>query len=336
MRKYIITGGAGFIGSSLAKRLIARGDEVFVLDDLSTGFERNVPRGAVLCKTDISSANQILGLKLPEKIDAVYHLAAQSSGEASFEDPAHDIDINYKGTYNLLRLAELKRCERFIFASSMSVYGEADTSGGRMSEDDRCVPASYYGCNKLASERLIRVFTKNSAIKPTVFRLFTVYGPGQNMLNRKQGMVSIYLSYLLENNPILVKGALGRFRDFIYIDDVLDVFVSCENDKRYNEEVFNLGTGLKTKIQDLLEIMLKIYNKEDFSRWVKVEGNTPGDVTGCFADIAKLEQLIGWKPKCDLEYGIRRMKVWLEETSDLWLKDGGGLGAKNPEGAIRK
>jgi UDP-glucose 4-epimerase len=331
MRKYIVTGGAGFIGSNLTKKLIARGNEVFVIDNLSTGFERNVPHGAIFCKADISNTNEISSLKLPDKIDTLYHLAAQSSGEASFEDPLYDIDINYKATCNLLKLAEAKKCGRFIYPSSMSVYGEAYTSDYKMAEEHRCSPISYYGCNKLASEKLIQVFTKNTDIKSTIFRLFTVYGPGQNMLNRKQGMVSIYLSYLLENKPVLVKGSLGRFRDFIYIDDVLEAFISCENDERSYGEIFNLGTGIKTTVQDLLTLMLKLYDKKDFYKWVNVEGNTLGDITGCIADISKLKKLTRWSPKYDLEYGIKKMKAWLEETAEIWLMARKKMDSKNLE-----
>jgi len=322
MRKYVITGGAGFIGSSLAKRLTERGGEVFVLDDLSTGFERNIPRDAIFHKIDISNAAEVLGARLPDKIDAVYHLAAQSSGEASFADPARDIDVNYKATFNMLKLAESKKCKRFIFSSSMSVYGESSADNYRMNEDRRCSPVSYYGCNKLASESLIQIFTKTTMIKPTILRLFSVYGPGQNMLNRKQGIVSIYLSYLLENEPILVKGSLDRFRDLIYIEDVLDVFVSCEDDKRYYGEVLNLGTGVKTTILTLLHTILKLYGKEDFHNWVKVEGSTPGDIMGCVADIVKLKRLVNWSPKYGLEHGIKEMQAWLQQTAKVWLNNG--------------
>jgi len=320
MRKYIITGGAGFIGSNLAKRLIARGDKVFIIDNLSSGFERNLPQGVFFFKADVSNTAKVRKLDLPAKIDAVYHLAAQSSGESSFNDPLYDIDVNYKATYNLLKLAEKTKCRRFIFSSSMSVYGEMDKAERRIDEEHTCIPVSYYGCNKFASERLIQIFTRDTVIRPTIFRLFTVYGPGQNMFNRKQGMVSIYLSYLLEDKPVLVKGSLERFRDFIYVEDVLDVLISCEMDERYYGEIFNLGTGVKTTIRDLLVIMLRAYGKKDFRKWVKVRGRTPGDITGCVADIAKLRGLTGWSPKYKLEYGVKQMKLWLDETSDFWLK----------------
>lgn len=309
-KTYVITGGAGFIGSSLARRLLERGDAVYILDDLSTGRYENIPGGAVFHNVDISDSGALFALVLPHKADYIYHLAAQSSGEASFEDPARDIDINYKGTYNILRLAQSKGCKRFIFSSSMSVYGDLPARHGPVREDFPCKPISYYGCNKLASESLIRAFTRGSDMDFTIFRLFSVYGPGQNLENMKQGMVSIYLSYLLKNSPIHVKGSIDRFRDFVYIDDVIDVFMQSEPRKETYGEVFNIGTSVKTTVKELLKIILRAYGKDDFDRWVNVKGNTAGDITGCIADIVKLEKKLGWKPKRGLEQGIAKMKEW--------------------------
>ena len=313
----IVTGGAGFIGSHLARRLIERGDEIFVLDDLSTGFQRNVPKGAVFYQVDVGSINDLLALKFPDKIDTIYHLAGQSSGEASFDDPLRDIKSNYIATYNILKLAEMKYCRRFIFTSSMSVYGEID-GFTPVNEMHECNPQSYYGCNKLASEKLINVFIEKTGIIPTIFRLFNVYGPGQNMNNLKQGMVSIYMSYLMKDVPILVKGSLDRFRDFIYVDDVVDGLISSEPCEKTFGEVFNIGTGQSTTVSEVLQTLLKIFQKDDFDRWIVVEGNTPGDLKGFTADISKLKAAIEWKPRYDIEQGIAEMKAWIDQTIDLW------------------
>lgn len=314
MKTYIITGGAGFIGSNLARRLINRG-AVYLIDDLSTGFKKNIPKAAVFCKADVSDMSALLSLRLPDKVDCVYHLAAQSSGEASFDDPVKDIDLNYKATYNVLNLAALKRCKRFIFSSSMSVYGEVPVSHEAISEDFPCNPTSYYGCNKLASEKLIKVFSKNAGIEYTIFRIFTAYGPSQNMTNMRQGMASIYLAYLLHNSPILVKGSLERFRDFIYIDDILEAMTKGEDCKAAYGEVFNIGSSIKTPVKELLEIMLEVYGKDDFKKWVIVKGSTPGDIKGCVADISRLKKALGWKPKFGLQEGITKMKDFLDKEA---------------------
>jgi UDP-glucose 4-epimerase len=318
VRTYLVTGGAGFIGSRLARHLADKGHKVFVLDDLSTGFERNIPAGSIFLKADISNAHELEELEMPERFDTVYHLAAQSSGEVSFDDPARDIDVNYKGTLNILRLAAQKKCQRFIFTSSMSVYGEVDPSQPRVSEDNPCKPVSYYGCNKMASEKLISLFTNQAGLQPTIFRLFNVYGPGQNMLNLKQGMVSIYFSYLMKQMPVQVKGSLDRFRDFVFIDDVVDALAGVEENKKTFGGLFNLGTGTKTSVRELLDAMLNAYGLAEFHEWVHIEGSTQGDIAGCIADTTRLKQTTGWTPRVDLTNGVRRMKVWIDETIDWW------------------
>lgn len=318
MKTNVITGGAGFIGSRLAQRLIERGDTVYVLDDLSTGYVRNVPTEAIFYQIDVGDIGKLRTLDLPRGVDTIYHFAGQSSGEASFDDPSGDIDRNYRATYNMLAAAELMTAERFIYSSSMSVYGDVGASVPVVSEDHDCNPASYYGCNKLASEKLIGVFSKRSRIKPTILRFFNVYGPGQNMKNMKQGMLSIYMSYLMNNSPVTVKGSLDRYRDFIYVEDLLDAVIGCEESESTFYEIFNLGTGIKTTVFELLKGLLAVFGKDDLEKWVVVEGSTPGDIKGFVADMAKLKNCIKWSPTYAIEGGIREMKKWIDETIDLW------------------
>jgi UDP-glucose 4-epimerase len=317
MKVSLVTGGAGFIGSNLARRLMDRGDKVYVLDDLSTGFERNLPEGATLIRVDASRGDEVDELKLPEKIDTLFHFAAQSSGEASFDDPIRDIEVNFKATYNMIRFAERRGAERFIYASSMSVYGEIN-GDALVTEEFPCRPQSYYGCNKLASEKLIRVFCRKAQVKPTCLRFFNVYGPGQNMGNMKQGMVSIYMSYLMRDLPVVVKGGLERFRDFIFVDDVVDAVLLCEGTPGTSDGVYNVGTGVGTTVRELLNALLMVFGKARFDEWVTVEGETPGDVTGLAADTTRLRSAIGWSPKVGLQDGLARMKGWVDETRRWW------------------
>ena len=211
-----------------------------------------------------------------------------------------------------------KQVVRFIYASSMSVYGEIEQSDHGISEDHPACPISYYGCNKLASEQLIRVFTKGANIQPTILRFFSIYGPGQNMWNLKQGIVSIYMSYVMQNKPIVVKGSLSRFRDLTYIDDLTDALVKCEACRKTFNQVLNVGTGVRTTVEELLKAILKAFEKKDFDKWAKVKGNTPGDIMGCTADIRKLRTALNWEPKYGIEDGLPKMKLWLDETKDLW------------------
>lgn len=318
MKTYIVTGGAGFIGSNIARRLTEAGNRVIVLDDLSTGFERNVPTGAEFIRLDISDARAVADADLPETIDAIYHIAAQPSGEASFENPSRDCDINYKATLHMLELAKSRGAKRFLFASSMSVYGDVSEENYVVKEKDVPRPASYYGCHKLASENIIRIADAGSALDTTCFRLFNVYGYNQNMHNMKQGMVSIYMSYLLNDRPVHVKGDLDRFRDFIFVDDVVEAFIKSEEEPATFGGVYNLGTGIKTTVEELLKSMLKAYGKDDFAKWVYSEGFTAGDIKGCVADINAIKKVLDWQPRYTVAQGIQEMKVWVDETIDLW------------------
>ncbi len=318
MKTYLVTGGAGFIGSNLAGRLVQQGHRVHVIDDLSTGYLRNIPKEVIFHHVDISRMDELLSLDLPVDIDAIYHMAGQSSGEASFDNPIHDINANYIATYNIMKLAEKRRCRRFIYASSMSVYGEVSSTQKAVDEQYPCNPSSYYGCNKLASEKMISIFTKKTDIKPTLFRFFNVYGPGQNMKNMKQGMASIYMSYLMRDVPVIVKGSLERFRDFIYVDDLVDVLIKSELCEKMYGDVFNVGTGRTTTVLELIQSMLKAFGKKDFKLWVVVEGNTPGDIRGFAANISKLKAALGWVPEHNIEQGILKMKQWIYQTIDIW------------------
>ena len=186
-----------------------------------TGFAHNVPAEAEFFEFDISEYGSFERLS-SFKFDAVLHLAAQSSGEISYDNPSYDVLSNTLGTLNALRFAETNGCKRFIYASSMSIYGDVDDEPIAV---NRCPkPKSYYGITKLSGEHYLKAFA--SKMDTTSFRMFNVYGPGQNMQNLKQGMVSIYLAYLMNDEPITVKGDKNRFRDFIYIDDVVDAWVS--------------------------------------------------------------------------------------------------------------
>ena len=208
MGKFLVTGGAGFIGSAIAKRLCGNGHDVVIIDDLSTGYEDNVPGRCRFVRADVADPNTYDEIA-NDSFDAILHLAGQSSGEISFEDPVRDICSNTISTVLLLRYALKTKCSRFLFASTMSVYGEG--SDNAVSEQSICSPRSFYGVSKLASERYLNLY-EMQGIQSTAFRLFNVYGPGQNLSNLKQGMVSIYLAQVLKNGHVHVKGAQKKMK----------------------------------------------------------------------------------------------------------------------------
>ena len=225
---FLVTGAAGFIGSALSKRLIELGHKVVTVDNLSTGFVENIPNEVIFVKGDCHDKSLIKSLD-KYSFDAIFHIAGQSSGEISFDDPVYDLQTNAESTLLLLKLALKVKCKKFIYASTMSVYG--DQGETLVKEDSSLNPKSFYGVGKLASEKYLSIF-QNFGINCTALRLFNVYGPGQNMYNLRQGMVSIFLAQAFNHNEINVKGSKDRFRDFIFIDDVVNAFISSYNKEK--------------------------------------------------------------------------------------------------------
>jgi UDP-glucose 4-epimerase len=314
-KNILITGGAGFIGSNLAERCLREGHNVYVADNLLTGKSENVPKEASFILMDISKEEDYK--KLPEvNFDVVMHLAAQSSGEISDEKPELDISINALGTLLLLRWSIQKKVKRFLYASSMAVYG--DPKAVPVSEEDACRPLSFYGITKLAGENYVQHYSRKG-LNTTCFRMFSVYGPGQDMENLKQGMVSIYMAYILKNQPIHVKGSKERFRDFTYIDDVVDGWMTVLDKPKTFGGIYNLAGGEKTTVGVLVEKEIKAFNLPgDYP--VKYAGTTPSDQFGLYADISKIRSDAHWTPKTSLQEGLKKMAEWAMKTNG-YIKD---------------
>lgn len=304
MGRYLVTGAAGFIGSAVTQRLISGGHEVVSIDNLSTGHRENIPDGTVFFEADCQ--DEQVYARLPRgQYDAIFHIAGQSSGEISFDNPVYDLRTNTESTLHLLKYALAVGCQRFIYASSMSVYGVKPDRP--VSEDEFPLPTSFYGVGKLASENYLRLYEKYG-IQPTSLRLFNVYGPGQNLENLRQGMVSIYMAQMLRNKSILVKGSETRFRDHVYIEDVVDSFVACLEAPESIGKNINIGTGVRTTVQELIELMISIYGNS-----VPVEisdTGTPGDLHGITADISLAKDVLGFAPKNPLKTGLKKMLDW--------------------------
>ncbi|OPY36119.1 MAG: ADP-L-glycero-D-mannoheptose-6-epimerase [Methanoregula sp. PtaU1.Bin051] len=308
-KRILITGGAGFIGSHLARRCIADGHLVTVLDNLTTGFATNIPGGCNVINADIADP-ETLSLLPSEGFDVIMHLAAQSSGEVSQENPDLDLKVNTLATLMLLKWSMQNQVKRFLYASSMAVYGNPERLPVR--ETDPCLPLSFYGISKVASEHYIRHYA-SEGLDTTVFRMFSVYGPGQNMENLKQGMVSIFLAYLSKNEEILVKGDRNRFRDYIYIDDVVDAWCSSVDNPASFKKTYNLATGKKTCVHELVDAEIRLFGRDRDTYPVRYHGSTPSDQFGLYADISAIRRDLDWSPKIDLEEGLKRMIAWVKE-----------------------
>jgi UDP-glucose 4-epimerase len=303
MGTFLVTGAAGFIGSCLARKLIKEDNEVVTIDNLSTGFKEVIPDGVVFYEGNCHDNSIIEKLEL-YKFDAIFHIAGQSSGEISFEDPVYDLQSNTQSTLQLLKLALKIKCKKFIYASTMSVYGvQPDRS---ISEIDDVRPVSMYAVGKLASEHYLRIF-QQYGLQTTSLRLFNVYGEGQNLQNLKQGMVSIYLAQALKNKHILVKGSSERYRDLVYMDDVVNAFICAYNRDGINDKIYNVSTGVKTTVACLIKKIISILN-EDIS--VEYSGGTPGDQFGIYGDFSKIKGELGWSPEINLDEGLNKMIRW--------------------------
>lgn len=296
---YLVTGAAGFIGSALAKRLISGGNKVVTIDNLSTGKIENIPKGCEFIEGNVQD-EEIINSLSKYKFDAVFHIAGQSSGEVSFENPVYDFETNAKSTLLLLEFAKQTGINKFIYASSMSTYG--DCCNELVVEDDVQKPKSFYAVGKLASENYMRIYS-TYGIKCTALRFFNVYGIGQNMDNLKQGMASIYLAMAINDRNIKVKGAKDRFRDFVYIDDVVNACIKAEElcyQDNYN--VFNICCKRKITVEYIIEVI------KSYISGVKVEycEGTPGDQFGIYGDNNKANKILNWEPIVTFEEGMDR------------------------------
>ena len=219
----LVTGGTGFIGGHLVNKLKELGHKVIICDWGATS-----PDYAY----DISNYKNLLRIK--EDIDVIYHIAAQTSGYIGLVEPERDVDWNMKGTLNICRFAKERGVKKIIYTSSMAVYGEGDF----FKETDEINPIYHYGVSKLCGELYLKQY-EQYGIDYTIFRLFNVYGYGQDMENLNQGMVSIYLAQALKSKIIEVKGSFDRYRDFVYIDDVVSALVLGLEDET-NSEIYNV------------------------------------------------------------------------------------------------
>ncbi len=314
--KALVTGGAGFIGSHLAARLLKEGWEVIAVDNLSSGHERNVPPGVTFKWMDLTHEDSIAALP-KSGIDAVFHLASHVGQELSFENPMYDLKANALSTMLLLRWCVDTKISKFIFASTMNVYGDPETLP--VTEETPLRPPSPYSVGKIASEYLCKIY-QGFGLHTTCLRLFNVYGPKQDMKNMKQGMVSIFMSYVARNKPIHVRGSKDRFRDFIFVDDVVDAFYRSLSPEA-SGKLYNVSTGKKTHVSMLLESIVESFGHSPTQYPITFGEGTPRDQFGLYGDNSRLKRDLGWEPKIGLKEGLKVMADWVKTLDASHLPD---------------
>lgn len=304
MEKVLVTGVAGFIGSYVASRFLQEGYLVVGVDDLSSGRVENVPAGLEFIQGDLAHSSMIA--RIPRDCRRVLHLAGQSSGEISFDDPVADLEKNTVSTLNLIRYGIENRVERIVYASSMSIYGAVENEP--ICESHACRPLSCYGVGKHAAEDYLRIY--QSKLPFVSLRMFNVYGPGQDMRNLRQGMVSIFLAQALANGRIEVKGSTNRFRDFIYIDDVVEAWFRAATYPSSLGQTLNVGTGVRTTVGALLEQVCALVSGSSYFE----QGATPGDQSGIFADVSKFKNCLGLSSFIPMDVGLRKFVDWARNS----------------------
>jgi UDP-glucose 4-epimerase len=285
----------------LARRLLAAGHEVLVLDDLSNGTLANVPQGATFLEGDIAATETWDQLK-GQSFDTVCHLAAQSSGTLSFTDPVRDMRSHLPGTFLLLEECKARGVRRVVYASSTTTYGEPERLPVDETHPQR--PQTYYALGKSCVERCLE-FHAQLGLEHTILRMPNVYGPGQNLENRFQGMVSIYLAEMLAGRPVLVKGGSERFRDFIHVDDVVQAWMLALESPVAIGKTYNLGSGVASTVGEVLRCLKAAWGEPDYP--VNFEGGTAGDQHGMRLDISRIQAELGFQPAYGLAEGIAHM-----------------------------
>lgn len=310
--KIAITGGFGFIGAKLANAFSEDGHDIILLDKADQAPKgRQLPENARILQCDITNPDSMKSTKV--EADILIHCAAQPSVAKSFEIPRVDMDINIAGTFNILEWCHDNNIPRIIYASSFNVYDEVEQSEP-YDEDMACIPNSLYALSKYTAENYLRVYGERLGLKWNVIRMFNVYGPGQDPANPFLGMVSIFMNMVKSSNLIEVKGSLQRYRDFVYIEDVIQGWKACAyNDTQFNK-VFNIGSGVKTTVEELLDDIIVAYDKQGSVK-VKELAGTPGDFMGCYADISAARNLLNYQPKYSLRQGLVEFRHWLETQS---------------------
>lgn len=311
IRKVLVTGGAGFIGSHLVDRLVQGGFEVRVLDNLSTGSIENVKRhveaGRVeLVIGDVRNVNDVV--KAVEGVDAVIHEAALTSVPRSIEEPLTTHEVNVTGTLNLLKACLNAGVERFVYASSSSVYGETETLPKR--EDMPVKPISPYAASKLSAESYSLAFHRAYGLKVVALRYFNVYGPRQ-AYGPYSGVVTTFINRLLAGKPPIIYGDGTQTRDFTYVEDAVEATIAALKSSVAVGDTINVATGKQTSINQLAKTLMEIIGRTD----VKPVYAPPrkGDIKHSYADVSKAVKLLNYRPRFNLEEGLRLTVEWFKE-----------------------
>jgi len=317
MAKYLVTGGAGFLGGNIVEALVANGEKVIVYDDFSTGSKKNVQDYK---QTDVrvvegDVCDEKLLRKAARGCDYLLHLAGRTGVEGSVKHPAAALDVAYHGTLNALMAARDMRVKRFIYASSCAVYGESPVLPKE--ETMLASPYSPYGAAALLSEELARVFYATYRLETVCLRLFNAYGPRQATTGPSSGVVAHFCASILKGDTPVIYGDGKQSRDFVYISDVVEAFRLACTAPKAEGEVFNIASGSRMSISGLLSGFQTLLDKEILPATKDARSS---DVRHSLAEIVKAQEVLGYRPRVSIGEGLAKSLVWYKKNMGKALK----------------
>lgn len=304
--RYLVTGGAGFIGSNIADELVRRGHKVVVLDDLSAGKESNLADVRSKIDLRVGSITDLAAVQSAcNGADYVIHLAARTSVPRSVQDPIGTNFVNIDGTLNVLVAARDAKVRRIVFAASSSAYGETPTLP--KTETMPADPISPYGITKYVGELYAKVFGRVYGLENACVRYFNVFGPRQDPSSQYSGVLSRFMLAVIEGQQPVVFGDGEQSRDFTFIENIVDETLRACEAQGASGMVFNGGTGARITLNQVLKLLEKLSGKK-----IRAKYNPPrtGDIRDSQADISLAEKVLGYKPLVHFEEGLQRTWEW--------------------------
>jgi UDP-glucose 4-epimerase len=294
---FLVTGGAGFIGSHIVDLLSARGDQPIVIDDLSKGLRANLPDGVTLLQVDIADREALQRVieQLPA-LDGVFHLAAQSSVVVSTTDPARDLAVNVAGTINVLDLCSHLHCPMVFASTGGAIYGE--NAPRPTPENEATEPGAPYGASKASAEIYIRLWARQSGLPHTILRLGNVYGPRQRG-DGEAGVVAILAERLHNGQPVTLYGHGTPTRDYVHVADVAGAFVAAVG----TPGTFNIATGIETSVQEVYDLVAGTLDTAPAQK-PELADLRPGELSASCLDASNARTILPWTPAIGVADGI--------------------------------
>lgn len=310
MSKFLVTGGAGFIGSHIVRSLLEKNHSVSVLDNFSSGKKENLEKinGRIeLYRDDIRSSGACL--KAARDVDFVLHQAALRSVPKSMKNPKEYNEVNIGGTFNMLEASKKNKVKRFVFASSSSVYGEVDNFPQK--ESFLPQPISPYALTKLTGEHYCRIFSHHHGLSTVALRYFNVFGPRQSLDDEYAVVIPRFITNMLNDQPVPIYGTGKQSRDFTYVANVVEANILAARKSGVNGRVFNVASGKDYTVLELVKILNNILKKNIKPKFLNPR---EGDVFRTLSDLSRSRRILGFNPRVDFVKGLEFTVEYFKEN----------------------